>query len=216
VRDELRAIVGGVFGEYAARQGKRRWVDKTPNYFRVLPLIDWLFRSTVLYLFVVRHPLDTIDSLERAPYFAADVLEDPDIFSALQRHGRSRSGWARYWLEVNERMASFGATCPSRCHTFRYEDLVFAPQAVLTDLLRFIGEELPSDLVENALTEPHTSGYEDWKIRGTTSIHQTSLDKWKEWPISEVTALWKIVGPLAESLGYVRPDCTFPGIRQTE
>jgi hypothetical protein len=168
VRDEVRNVVEKVFRQYATGRGKPRWVDKTPNYFRVLPLIDWLFQGSVSYLFIVRHPFDTIDSLENARYFAADVLEDPDIASAVRRHGRSRSGWAHYWREVNECLTSFADAHPARCFVFHYEDLVSAPEAVLENVLRFIGEDLPPDLVTSVFTESHTFGYADWKIRDTS------------------------------------------------
>jgi Sulfotransferase family len=199
-------MVTGVFGEYAAREGKRRWVDKTPNYFRILPLIDWLFRSEVLYLFIVRHPFDTIDSLASAPCFTPARLADPDVAAAVERHGRSRSGWAHYWRDVNERLVSFAIAHESRCFIFRYEELVSAPEVVLTDLLGFMGERLPPQLVERAFKTPHTAGYADWKIRDATNVHRTSVNKWTMWPADEVAALWEIVGPLAESLGYPRPD----------
>jgi protein-tyrosine sulfotransferase len=206
VRDELRAIIAGVFDEYAAREGKRRWVDKTPNYFRLLPLIDWLFMGEVLYLFIVRHPFDTIDSLENARCFAAKRLVDPDVAAAVERHGRSRAGWAHYWCDVNECMLSFAAAHESQCFSCRYEDLVSAPEIVLTDMLGFMGETLPPQLVETAFTTPHKFGYADWKIREATNVHRTSVNKWTEWSADEIAALWDIVGPLAETLGYARPD----------
>jgi hypothetical protein len=40
---ELRGIVERSMGRYLASRGKERWVDKTPNYYRILPFIDRLF-----------------------------------------------------------------------------------------------------------------------------------------------------------------------------
>src|ERR1044071_4906702 len=43
IRAELRRVIESFLGGYARRQGKRRWVDKTPNYYRLLPFIDEIF-----------------------------------------------------------------------------------------------------------------------------------------------------------------------------
>jgi protein-tyrosine sulfotransferase len=206
VRNELRTMIAGVFAQYVIREGKRRWIDKTPNYFRLLPLIDWLFESRASYLFIARHPCDTIDSLENARCFSADRLQDPDVAIALQRYGRSRSGWAHYWREVNQCLVSFAGQHQSRCFTCRYEELVEATERILTKLLSFIGETFRPGLIENAFTNSHTFGYEDWKIRDATEVYRTSVCKWTKWPPDEIQALWEIVGPLAEALGYPRPD----------
>ena len=117
-RSELMKRLGGVAREildqYAAQRGKARWVDKTPNYYKHLDFIDELFESRVFYIFMIRHPLDTVASLEATPYFRDGVVEDPDIANALARYGRSRTGWARYWLEVNAALRAFADLQPGR------------------------------------------------------------------------------------------------------
>jgi len=60
-------LAGGILGRYASQVGKPRWVDKTPNYYSLLPLIDRMFERNCLYVFITRHPLDTIESLAASP-----------------------------------------------------------------------------------------------------------------------------------------------------
>jgi hypothetical protein len=177
-------------------------VDKTPNYYRLLPFIDRVLDGQALYVFLVRHPFDNLDSLQRAPAFLIDPPEDPDIARAVRRYGRERTGWAQYWLEVNERLEAFAAANPSRCRVFRYEDVVEETERTLEVMLQFIGEGDPGDLIARAFTQPHTYGYGDWKIPDTRGIHRASVGKWRSWPAAERDMLWSIVGDLAQSFSY--------------
>ena len=40
---ESRRMIERFLGGFAGRQRKPRWIDKTPNYFRLLPFIDAVF-----------------------------------------------------------------------------------------------------------------------------------------------------------------------------
>jgi hypothetical protein len=203
---EFRCLTERFLQEYAARQGKRRWAEKTPNYWRLLPLIDRMFASKALYVLVFRHPLDTIHSLSRTPAFALDSPEDPDIAAAMtQAHDRHRQ-WAHYWLQVNEFLLDIAKQWSDRSLVVRYEDLVAGPTAVLDQIFRFVGEEYPRDLVERAFQLPHTDGYQDWKIRSATGIYDTSLSQWKRWTALDATAAWEIVRHAASQLGYEGPE----------
>ena len=202
LRREMRRVAEAFLGGYARRRGKRRWVDKTPNYYRLLPFIDEIFEGEALYLLIVRHPLDCIDSLQETFGDATPDYGDPEIARSVKRYGQGRRGWAGYWNEVNERLHVFSAAHPNRCHVFRYEDLVRTPAATLQRVFTFIGEKLPPDLVATALAKDHTPGFEDYKIRATGGIHADGVGKWKSWPAREVAALWRLVGQTAARFGY--------------
>ena len=62
--DEVRQFIERILGGYANRRNKRRWVDKTPSYYRILDFIEAVFSQDVLYICLVRHPLDTVQSLQ--------------------------------------------------------------------------------------------------------------------------------------------------------
>ncbi len=192
-----------ILSRYARRVQKRRWVDKTPNYYRILPLIDAMFRGRCLYLFIIRHPLDTVDSL--AHYFADADPEDPDIARVVKEYGGNNHAWAQYWVDVNQRIAAFRSGHCDRSLVFRYEDLLAAPAQTMSEVFAFIGETLPSDLFDVAFTMPHPTGYEDWKIRRTTRLHSDSIAKWESWPRNEIVDLWQVVGSTAEAFGYTCP-----------
>jgi hypothetical protein len=195
-----------IFSVYTEARGKRRWIDKTPNYTRLLPLLDRIFDSRVLYVLVVRHPFDVVDSLERSPAFAIAEPEDPDIALAVSRFGRTRRGWASHWTEVNSQLDEFRTACAPRCHVVTYETLARQPKTAVSDVCDFLGEDYLDRLVDEAFSISHKEGYGDWKIRSAASVHTASIGKWRQWRRSEIDELWNIVGPTALRFGYEEPS----------
>jgi len=199
---EFGRMTAMVLQQYAMRRGKKRWIDKTPNYYRLLPLVDRMFAEDILFIHLVRHPLDSVASLCEAQPFNVPSPADPDVAAARILYGGDPTGWAQYWLSVNSLISQFLAARPSRNHCVRYEDLVGDPETVLRTLFDFMGEELPDDLVSRALSDDHSPGFEDWKIRRTSGIHTRSVGRSQEWPTPLRERLWSSVQPLAASLGY--------------
>ena len=201
----FRSFISASHEAYARRQGKSRWVDKTPNYYRFLSLIDTLFQGDVLFVFLTRHPLDTVCSLELSEPFRRQTPEDPEIARAVSAYGRSRQSWGQYWKEVYERVVSFAQAAPARSLIVKYEELVLRPEATLATMLSFLGEQNPGNLAEVAFSSNHTAGDGDWKIRQTNRIHSDSLDLWRTWPEDEVSAVWAVVDETARKLNYAPP-----------
>jgi hypothetical protein len=46
---EFGRLTAKLLGEFSNARGKRRWVDKTPNYYRLLSLIDRMFQHQVTF-----------------------------------------------------------------------------------------------------------------------------------------------------------------------
>lgn len=206
IRALLRNIVEQVLGGYAARSGKPRWMDKTPNYVKLLPFLDELFEGEARYLMIVRHPLDSIISLAEMFALAGPSHDDPEIASVVMQHGNSLVGWARYWRDMNERIHAFAATHPARCMKLRYEDLVADPPRVLSNVLDFLSVRRYADdvhgICSSALNRDLPAGWGDPKIRQTRSIHRASIGRWAEWPEVQRKAYWVITRDVAELFGY--------------
>jgi hypothetical protein len=202
---ELRRFAEAFMSAYAQRMGKRRWVEKTPNDFRHVEFIDRLFTSEVYYIVVVRHPLGCIISLQQ--FFGFEGLNhlDPEVVRKVRTYGRGVYGWALFWMEVYQRLDVFLTAFPERTYVIRYEDLVFQPEGIVRDALRFLGEDYPPSILADAFKMPHTHGAQDHKIDSTTEIHPNSVGRWKTWPSSQVVALWSIVGETATRFGYGEP-----------
>jgi|HubBroStandDraft_1064217.scaffolds.fasta_scaffold186716_1 protein-tyrosine sulfotransferase len=198
---KLRSLIEDVFIAYATRANKQRWADKTPNYYRLLPLIDQIFSHEPLYICVARHPLDCIASLEEF-FWQSPHNEDPDIAASVLRYGKGRYGWAQYWLDAYQRIHLFATGVSHRAHIVKYEDLVSRTDATVRGIFSFIGEDCPEGIVQEAFKQSHAGGFQDLKILQTAGIHQTSLARWRDWPTAEISAIWNIVGPLASQFGY--------------
>jgi protein-tyrosine sulfotransferase len=204
VHAALKAFTVGLFEDYARRRGKPRWMDKTPNYAYCLDFIDELFAEDVLFVFMVRHPFDTIHSLEEFGR-GSFTLDDPDVVRHVRAHGAGRFAWATYWNDINARLLTFAAGHSRRCTVLRYEDLVREPEATLSGILGFIGEEFSPGMIDRAFAGDRKTlrGYGDHKVGRATAIHDQSLGKWRDWGHAERAALWRLVGDIAGAFGYV-------------
>jgi protein-tyrosine sulfotransferase len=199
---EFGQITSRLLRDYARARGKARWIDKTPNYYRQLELIDGMFERHTLYVLVLRHPLDTVQSLSEVAEFAERNPEDPDIAAARRQFGTGRRAWAHYWCAVYEQIARHAAAAPERFYWLKYEDLVTEPAATMASLLNWLGETCPETLVEDAFGQPLERGYGDWKIRRTTNVHTAGLRRWGAWHADDVDAVWQLVKDTACEFGY--------------
>jgi hypothetical protein len=186
----------------ARESGKRRWVDKTPNYYRILPFIDQLFQIHVLFLFIVRHPLDNIASLHERFWYATSEREDPEIAGAVECYGNGLQARAHYWREVQETIDVFAAGCPDRCFVFKYEDLICASTTTMDDLFRFLDETPDERLPQIAFQKHHDEGYEDPRSRVSDALHARSIGRWRQWPPGLAQRIWPIVADRAGQFDY--------------
>ncbi len=200
LRGEMRALIERIMGGYAARRGKALWIDKTPNYYRILPFLDDVFGHEARFLFLARHPLDCAASLS-AMYDAREPFADPEIARSVAARGRGLRAWCGYWDEVYSTLLDFRDGRAGRCLVFRYEDLVGQTRATLDGILQFLGEPAPADL---SLTWPpeRRGGYEDAGIRDTDRVMTDRMGRWREWPRQEVESCWALVAERAAGLGY--------------
>lgn len=206
----LRVLITAILTDYTISKNKKRWIDKTPNYFRYIEFIDELFSAQALYIIIARHPFDTAESLRQ---FSRRLLvsdsPDPELIRAAKRFGTGRYGWLKHWADVYDRLLAFSAGCEDRCIVIKYEDLVNDASPTLARVLEFIGESPCDDLIERAFSLPHDGGYgryQDPTILTKTRIEKGSVGKWRAWPSSECRVLWPIVASLADSLGYSSPE----------
>jgi len=199
---EFGQLASRILGKYAARAGKARWIDKTPNYYEILPIIDRMFEHKCLFVFIVRHPLDTVASMASSPSFATSHPEDLDIARVVREFGVTDYAWAHHWMRVNGCLTAFAENHLDRSIVLKYEDLVRVPHETMRTVLAFLGEDWSTISIEAAFEMHHTEGYQDWKITKTASVHTSSVGKWRAWAQNDVDELWQIVAPLAERYGY--------------
>lgn len=165
--DDLLEVAGRAFVSLheraAARAGKPRWADKNPE--NVLYLEPWqrLLGERWLMIHLVRHPLDTLASMKEARFPLTIPAELDERIAFYRRY--TAAGLA------------FGERQPDRYYRLRYEDLVTSPEAVVGELMGWIGEALePDQLAFNGAA--HESGLEDPKVARTSEVHADSVGRW--------------------------------------
>ncbi|MBA2561059.1 MAG: sulfotransferase [Propionibacteriales bacterium] len=125
----LRDFYAGMFGRYAAEQGKRRWGEKTPFHTSHMDAMAQVFPDAV-FVGIVRHPGAVAASLRKSFHYTF-----PDALS--------------YWRATNLDMLRAARVLGSRFVACRYEDLVLEGEGVLRELLTFLGEPWSPDLLEH-------------------------------------------------------------------
>ncbi len=197
-----RRVIERTFQNYARQRNKKRWVDKTPNHYRLLPFIDRVFAKTALYVLMVRNPFDTVESLRECSGWRTD----PDLIRARAKNDVDIYSYACHWADVNTRLLRFRRSRSERCILLTYETLVREPETTIDMVLQFMGECMTPGLVADAFTNEPSEGYGDSKIKATSGVHASSVGKRLAWTREDQARVWELVEAPASELGYRRPE----------
>jgi len=118
----LRRMISVLFDTHARRDGKLRWVNKTPAYIDILPVLGRVFPE-MRFVHCVRDGRDVAASVLSQPWGPKTVEEA-----------------AQWWVNKVRRGRAFGALRPSRYFEVRFEDLLAAPEYTLSRVFAFVGE----------------------------------------------------------------------------
>jgi hypothetical protein len=101
-----------------------------------------------------------------------------------------------FYRRYTEAGLNFAEEHPSRCFQVRYERLAQTPQAVLDELMGWMGEAVePAQLAFNSVA--HQTGLEDPKIARTSEIHADSVGRWRNtFTPDQAEAIWSRTGDL--------------------
>ena len=117
----VRRFLNDFFYDYAVRQGKKRWGEKTPWHTYYHDLIYEIFPNAQ-FIHIVRDPRAVCTSRMSWP----GTIES----------------FAKEWQEQNEKLVNFGKRLPrAQYQRVRYEDLVSEPRKTMRGLISFLGEE---------------------------------------------------------------------------
>jgi hypothetical protein len=123
----LHEFYSGMFQRHAARQGKRRWGEKTPFHTAHMATMAQVFPEAV-FVGIVRHPGAVAASLRDNFHYAF-----PDAVS--------------YWSAINLDMVRAATALGDRFVLCRYEDLVSESERVLRALVGWLGEPWSPDVL---------------------------------------------------------------------
>lgn len=125
------AILAALTDQLRQREGKARWVEKSPEHLRHVQIIRHYFPTSPI-IRIVRDPRDVALSLMKTPWAAGHL---PDNLML----------WRRY----DDASAPFFQTDPCSA-TVVYEDLVQEPARELRRLCRFIGETYQPQMLDTS------------------------------------------------------------------
>ncbi len=200
VIEQLRKFAFHFLEDYASNQGKRRWAEKTAFDIFNLNAIEELCSDKVFYLGIIRHPLDVAVSCKE--FCDAAGVYPKEMHRYIKRFSQPITAFVNSWVDTTNSLIELGKRRPESCLILRYEDLVQAPEEILTEVIQAIGEEMQDNLIEMALKNTETLGLSDHKSYQESSVHEKSIGKWNSIPLPQVKELAPLINPLLDILGY--------------
>lgn len=184
------SIASVVFAEYARREGKSRWGDKTPRYRSFMPQLRRLFPDA-RFIHLLRDGRDTALSAWRSRLgpktWAAAVYDWRDSVRDAWKGQRSLP--PEFVLEV------------------RYEDLLQHPQDVLRNICAFLGEEYFPEMLSFSHAAPkQVPEWEAaWHAKLEEPLDPKNREKWKRELSPEQVLLFDwVAGKELVAAGYPR------------
>ncbi len=187
-----RSITSTLFTEYARREGKPRWGDKTPRYRSFIPQLARLFPEAK-FIHVLRDGRDTALSAWRAPFV-------PRTWSAAAYEWRNALRDAR----TGQRFLPSGDFLE-----IRYEGLILDPQAVLTEVCGFLREEYRPEMLRfSEIARKEVPAWEAaWHARLQKPLDPGNVGKWKtDLSPAQVLLFERVAGRELAAAGYARAD----------
>ncbi len=182
-------LLTAVFQQYARRRGKVRWGVKTPAYVTEIDQIWRLFPHCKI-IHLIRDGRDVALSYRRiswgsshTPRVAADWR-----WKVMLGHKMGEMIWASY-LEVH------------------YEDLVRSPEATLSKVCAFLGEQYEAQMLHYHQDGAHEMPSESlqWHRTSVSAPDETKVLAWKrEMPLADQILFDEIAGDALEQFGYER------------
>ncbi len=157
----VAAMLESLTATLAAREGKPRWAEKTPNHILHLAAIRRAWPQARVVR-IVRDPRDSAASMRKLP-----AASDSTLANAL------------LWAEWHGASRAFFAT-DEWAFTVRYEDLIRDPEARLRELCDFVEEDYePAMLDTSASGRAVASEGETWKAGVAGPIDPNREAQWR-------------------------------------
>jgi hypothetical protein len=179
-------IVSGIFREWAAKEGKPRWGDKTPQYVTEIPTLIEIFPSCRI-IHIYRDGRDVALSFMKQWFGPGNVFSAASVWKRMVTKGRSDGAEAG----------------PDRYMEIRYETLLEDPREIMEEVCKFIGKPfceavLRPNFIESGINLSKPGGY------GTkTEILSKNRGKWRSgMPVPDRAVFESVAGGLLTELGY--------------
>lgn len=200
VRDaggSARGIFLGILARWAARQGKPRAGEKTPNHFKCVDRIAAVFPEA-RFIHLYRDPRDVALSMRERGWAPGPA-----------EVGR----YARTWARAMRRHLAYERTLgPTRYLALRYEDLAAEPERELRRVCDFLGEAFDPAMLD--YPRRRDRGYVDreraWKALADTPVSTARIGRFRDGLTPrEIRLCERSAGRMMGVMGYDRA----PGVR---
>lgn len=158
-------ILAALLQEYAIKEGKDRWGEKTPWHFPYVDtLLKWYPKATIIYMF--RDPRAVAASLLKVDW------ADRYVHVSASRWARSMRLYESAWRE------------DPRVHRVTYEDLVTATDQTVRTICDVIGERYAPEMLLRQAEQDRPIRHEgQWAKKHFTiargPVTEAGLHKWK-------------------------------------
>lgn len=196
----LRAFIFDFLDEHAVREGKARWVEKTAIDAFHIADIERFCGADAQFLCVTRHGLDVVCSMEE--WCQKSGAYPRELHTYIRRFSQPLVAFAHAWVDATNALLDFAERHTDNAMRVAYEDLVAAPEDRVVSIMTFLGETVPDDLLELALSDTDARGFSDWKTFSKSKIENSSVNRWRRIPRATLQELADIVNPTLERCGY--------------
>lgn len=182
VTPTLANILDIIFTYLAKKEGKERWVEKSPMNLQFILQIAELF-PTAQFIHIYR--------------------DGRDVARSNHRRFRKNPYWTIFrWRQIVQRGRRDGEQMDSeRYLEISYEDLTRSPEETLTQVCNFVGIQFTPRLLECAWPADAVSGQRARKQKSGTIVQNSTL--WKSYfTAAQLEKLEHIAGKLLAELGY--------------
>ena len=179
---DLASVLDGVFRYFAAREGKQRWCEKSPQYAQHLTGLAQLF-PRARFVHVIRDGRDCAASFNRR------WRRTPEL--SLYR-------WKKVVREGRRQGAQLTG---NRYMEVRYEDLTTNPDANLRQICTFLGVQFEAAVLQSA--QPYLNTLDLHSTDATPGSLRPNSGAWKTWfAAGSIDRLERIGGATLDLFGY--------------
>lgn len=200
--DACRSIASASLGEYARREGKIRWCDKSLYSLENVPILRSVFPNAQ-FICLYRDPLDTIASLLEASRWGYSSYGLEPYIRA--QPGNVVNACAALWVEKIERLLYAEQELGDLACRLRYETLVLHPCASVERLCRWLSVEWEPAMVDPGSFLPTKAGPEvgDYKLRYSAGFDRGSIGRGWRIPTELISEdLFERIEEINAVLGY--------------
>lgn len=181
----LKSMIDAVYGLVAERNGKSRWGDKTPSFFRMVPVLATMFPKA---------------------RFVHIIRDGRDVYLSQRNmgiHSRNVSSAALEWkIKVDQARKDMQKYAPGRYVDLKFEDLLTETEKSLRQVSDFIGIPWEQGMLDYWKTSKDHIGEHHSKAI-FEPVDPTQAGRWRtEMPKEEIIRFEKVTKSFLAFYGY--------------